>query len=728
MWEQKIRTWWANNSGLSKEKAEEEFLFVAEELDMYGTQYYPIRSLLDLCVGTHNLYLRRRQPDLLEVQQMKQQADEQRRRRMEEQVRLHREREQRAQAEQERDRYRAEMNHLSEQLSAMQNVIRSAEETQVLIAERARLSEQEAIEQARRANEAEAEAQRAKLSQLRAEETKMMLERKMRETEMAAQRMAALQHQQQQKQQQQQNGITTPGAAIVAQQQQQQQIRQPPPYQEVENRQQTQQMPLVVRSEYNERNPLLRDRLANFRAELDSRKREGTDTQNDRLFAQKVMAGDAFDKFSTLRKTPKMPSSKYYSLSKQNERAQKDETSWDAHFLVGKKQELLSASRQYLAPASNVFKTMFDFDAKNGKDEDLVIIPDIDAPVFQLMLNFIYTRNLNGLDGRNIIQVLYAAHKYDLPELTTKACKKVPISKLSNVFIAFEDTKLLGLKHFSRRCLAYIDQRADTLLKSEEFLQIDQQMLCGILERDQLKINDELTIWTAALRWADWQCAQKGIECSAKNRREMLGSALFKIRFPNIRNEDFAKEIVPSGVLTEREVAAVYHYNVHPIHGNDGPPLMDLQLNFPFHGRISDWNKPFRKRSTLSMEIEKLSEFAQESVGGVRVGPASIQMNGLPWKIGAMIKGQATAKWLCFFLWCHAENGWNCRCSATFRIVSDFGVAEHAKTKKDKDLDGPFDYIGFADFISFAELMDPSKGFYNKEEDKVTLAIDFAIR
>lgn len=35
-------------------------------------------SILDLCIGTHNLYLRRRQPDLLEIQQMKIQAREQR--------------------------------------------------------------------------------------------------------------------------------------------------------------------------------------------------------------------------------------------------------------------------------------------------------------------------------------------------------------------------------------------------------------------------------------------------------------------------------------------------------------------------------------------------------------------------------------------------------------------------------------------------------------------------
>lgn len=38
-------------------------------------------SILDLCIGTHNLYLRRRQPDLLEVQQMKAQAKEERVRR-----------------------------------------------------------------------------------------------------------------------------------------------------------------------------------------------------------------------------------------------------------------------------------------------------------------------------------------------------------------------------------------------------------------------------------------------------------------------------------------------------------------------------------------------------------------------------------------------------------------------------------------------------------------------
>ncbi|KAL3124829.1 hypothetical protein niasHT_010369 [Heterodera trifolii] len=61
-----------------------------------------------------------------------------------------------------------------------------------------------------------------------------------------------------------------------------------------------------------------------------------------------------------------------------------------------------------------------------------------------------------------------------------------------------------------------------------------------------------------ALRWADEKCRKNPIECSAANRRAALGPALFKIRFPLITLKTFAKEIVPSGILTLEEVIRVY--------------------------------------------------------------------------------------------------------------------------------------------------------------------------
>lgn len=144
------------------------------------------------------------------MQQMRIQAIEQRQRRLAEQSRLQRERDQRVQAELERDRLRSEMDHLVEQLNAMQSVVKSAEETQQLIAERAKISEKEAMEMAKRASEAEAEMQRIKISHLRAEESKMLLERKVQDAEVLAQRLI-------QQQQRQQNGNGTSIAQVYQQ-------------------------------------------------------------------------------------------------------------------------------------------------------------------------------------------------------------------------------------------------------------------------------------------------------------------------------------------------------------------------------------------------------------------------------------------------------------------------------------------------------------------------------
>lgn len=78
------------------------------------------QSILDLCIGTHNLYLRRRQPDTLEVQQMKIQAKEDRKKREEDHQKLLKEREARIYAETERDRLKKEIAIMNEKMQSMQ--------------------------------------------------------------------------------------------------------------------------------------------------------------------------------------------------------------------------------------------------------------------------------------------------------------------------------------------------------------------------------------------------------------------------------------------------------------------------------------------------------------------------------------------------------------------------------------------------------------------------------
>ncbi|KAL3096552.1 hypothetical protein niasHT_025074 [Heterodera trifolii] len=288
----------------------------------------------------------------------------------------------------------------------------------------------------------------------------------------------------------------------------------------------------------------------------------------------------------------------------------------------------------------------------------------------------------------------------------------------------------------------------------------------------------EIEIWNTALRWADEKCLQKGIECSAENRREILGPALFNIRFPLIPKEDFTKGVVSTDVLTTEEVDSIYQHYFHSELSDDPETIkskfptqqrykyehtIEMEIEkvseFALEEELMDPNKGFynkdedkvklaidvivdepktekfitdpnKSNGTLLMEIEKLSEFAREIEWSERKSEA-FHIKGMPWKIWAHIrtKNEITEKWLGFSLLCddsEEDGNWSRECSDTFRIVSQKNdVDDFKKECNETDVFNKETIsLGFENFISFAELMDPNKGLYNKAEDKITLAID----
>ncbi|KAL3123359.1 hypothetical protein niasHT_009502 [Heterodera trifolii] len=353
----------------------------------------------------------------------------------------------------------------------------------------------------------------------------------------------------------------------------------------------------------------------------------------------------------------------------------------DVQFLI------VTAHRAILSSASDVFKTMFRYDVQNlknsfGKDhatkKDPILVPDIEIEAFKAMLTFIYTMNFDGLDANNWLEVLKAANKYNITGLVKECadfCADFPIEKLSNVFVAFEQARLRNLE---------------------------------------------------VLHWADEQCRQNDIECSADNRGKMLDKVFAKHSFSTHTKRGIYKKL-PTGVLTIEEVDSIYqHYS----HSNirDVPGLS--KLKFPTQQR-------YKSEGTIEMEIEKVSKFAREAVGSRRFSDA-VEIGGFSWKMWAQIttKNENNEKWLGFFLYYDGSEKENlsCKSSATLRIVSQKNGTEDLIGKFNdhifKDLIGVgfYNFISFAgwnNFISFAELMDPSKGLYNKDEDKVTLAIEF---
>ncbi|KAI8441908.1 hypothetical protein MSG28_005584 [Choristoneura fumiferana] len=300
MWEDRIKIWYADHKGMSRDEAEMEYLKIAQDLDMYGVNYFSINNkkdtdlylgvtalglniyekdnklmpkttfpwseikhisfddkkfiikfvdksvnnfiffspkgmnklILDLCIGNHDLYMRRRKPDTMEVQQMKAQAKEEKQRRQIERNKLAREKQLREAAERERAAMEQRLLQYQEEIRLANEALvsrrtgsdhtcgnhtdsdhhtcgdpntcgdrhtygdrftcgdhRRSEETAELLAEKGRVAEEEASLLAQKAADAERDNARLRLSAIRTEEEKVHLERKTREAEFLTARL-----------------------------------------------------------------------------------------------------------------------------------------------------------------------------------------------------------------------------------------------------------------------------------------------------------------------------------------------------------------------------------------------------------------------------------------------------------------------------------------------------------------------------------------------------------
>eukprot|EP00090_Calanus_glacialis_P003058 TRINITY_DN12211_c0_g1_i2.p1 TRINITY_DN12211_c0_g1~~TRINITY_DN12211_c0_g1_i2.p1 ORF type:complete len:671 (-),score=235.83 TRINITY_DN12211_c0_g1_i2:322-2334(-) len=258
MWEERIKDWYADHRGMSRDEAEMEYLKIAQDLDMCGVNYFQIfnkkesdlwlgvtnlglniyenenklapkiqfpwseirnisfddkkfiiktvdkssnnftfystklrmnKLILDLCIGNHDLFMRRRKPDTMEVQQMKAQAKEEKLRRQIERSKLAREKQLREEVERDKAALEYRVGQYQEEVRLAKEALQRSEESAELLAEKAMVAEQEAMLLQQKASEAESEVQRVKLAVIKTEEERHAMERKAGDTELMVHRM-----------------------------------------------------------------------------------------------------------------------------------------------------------------------------------------------------------------------------------------------------------------------------------------------------------------------------------------------------------------------------------------------------------------------------------------------------------------------------------------------------------------------------------------------------------
>ncbi|XP_051537673.1 merlin-like isoform X1 [Myxocyprinus asiaticus] len=152
----------------------------------YSSQLRVNKLILQLCIGNHDLFMRRRKVDSIEVQQMKAQAKEEKARKKVERQILAREKQMREEAERAKEEMERRLFQLQDEARMANEALLRSEETADLLAEKAQIAEEEAKLLAHKAAEAEQERQRLEVTALKTKEEKRLMEQKMREAEQLA--------------------------------------------------------------------------------------------------------------------------------------------------------------------------------------------------------------------------------------------------------------------------------------------------------------------------------------------------------------------------------------------------------------------------------------------------------------------------------------------------------------------------------------------------------------
>uniref|UniRef100_A0A914E6V6 BTB domain-containing protein n=1 Tax=Acrobeloides nanus TaxID=290746 RepID=A0A914E6V6_9BILA len=190
----------------------------------------------------------------------------------------------------------------------------------------------------------------------------------------------------------------------------------------------------------------------------------------------------------------------------------------DVVFLAGDKEEKIPAHKLLLCIASLVFARMFTGQlAQKTKREtislgencvEVVKVPDISPEAMKSLLKYIYAEKVE-LEMTYVFEVLYAALMYE-NEILIETCKEV------------------------------IESYTKEVIQSDAFKNINEQTLGYILQMDDLQI-EEWPLFQAVLKWADKECDRQKLALTPENKRKILGSSIYAIRFPAMKQKEFAE-------------------------------------------------------------------------------------------------------------------------------------------------------------------------------------------
>ncbi|XP_035702365.1 uncharacterized protein LOC118432857 [Folsomia candida] len=186
-----------------------------------------------------------------------------------------------------------------------------------------------------------------------------------------------------------------------------------------------------------------------------------------------------------------------------------------------------------------------------------------DPVAFKRLVEYLHTEDFadkSTYTNNEIVTILKLGHRH-CPQKVSDDMRMKLLDRglrLTNAYQMLNNANQFGLSALKDMATAYIDgvnRNAEMYLKSEDFLELEENCLVNLLQSDDLACP-EIKLFEAIIRWGKRK--QEAVPSSA-SLRDILDSAIYQIRFPLMTPLQLST-VDDSQVLTSEEMKGLSAY------------------------------------------------------------------------------------------------------------------------------------------------------------------------
>ncbi|GFY62045.1 hypothetical protein TNIN_213251 [Trichonephila inaurata madagascariensis] len=162
-----------------------------------------------------------------------------------------------------------------------------------------------------------------------------------------------------------------------------------------------------------------------------------------------------------------------------------------------------------LAAQSIVFHRMLDSDFIEKKTQEIVL-QDMTPSTLKKLLRYMYLGDAILEDWKEAIELLKAAHKYQMESLVQKCAHFLQEHiDLSNVCYIYSKAVTYTLSPLGNICLEIILGTGCIVLRSQGFEYLNKESVMAVISSYSLNVDGEMCVVNALLRWAVMECCRQ---------------------------------------------------------------------------------------------------------------------------------------------------------------------------------------------------------------------------